>query len=397
MLLLQFILSDSPPAWNYLAVHPDIHPDPASPQSRKVLERWITTCVQDHTLCKQGSTLPSRILHIGQSTVKLVDTAPTHSGPYITLSYRWGTGNTITASSSNIDHLKVGIPIVTLPDAIRDAVHLARALKIQYLWVDALCIIQDDVSDWDKELAKMCSIYENAFVTIAASSSRSSDISFLRRRQGAAAILTLTCVGDNGQPTIVKARRRTDGGLHYKGYQKQDPWETRAWTLQEKLLSTRLVAFARDEMHWECKTLKTCECGDSQSSHFDAGDPISLFQLYTATDAYKFWQVQIMNYSRRHLTCPEDKLPAIAGIAQKIHEVSGSEYIAGLWRDNIIKDMTWMRLGKPYHWEPLWSITENYRAPAFLGHRWRAAYIGRSGFSKQSGLVTLKSWVYPMN
>ena len=271
----------------------------------------------------------------------------------------------MTTTSVNINALTTGIPIVALPEAIRDAAYLAQELIIQYLWVDSLCIIQDVASDRDRELSQMCSIYENALVTIAGSSSRSCDISFLRRRQGAAAMLTLTCVDDNGQPAIVKARRRTEGGLHYKGYSSRDPWETRAWTLQEKLLSTRLVAYAKEEMHWECKTLKTCECGESHSSHFGGGDPVSLFQLSTATEAYKFWQVQVINYSERHLTYAGDKLPAIAGVAQKIHEATGSEYAAGLWRDNIIRDMAWGRLGKSENWEPEWSIPDTYRAPSF--------------------------------
>jgi hypothetical protein len=72
-----------------------------------------------------------------------------------------------------------------------------------------------------------------------------------------------------------------------------------------------------------------------------------------------------MSYSSRHLTYPEDKLPAIAGIAQKIHEITASNYAGGLWRDNIIRNMTWERALEPNDWEPMWCIPEKYGAPSF--------------------------------
>jgi hypothetical protein len=247
--------------------------------------------MEGHPICKQGSMLPSRVLQINSETITLVDTIPDQQLRYAALSYCWGSSNTVTTTSTNIDDMRSRLPVVVLPRVIQDAVHLSEQLDISYLWVDALCIAQDVADDLEKELAQMCSIYENAVLAIAASSSRSSDISFLRRRQDAAAVLVIPCLDDNGQHTVVKARKRNEGGLHYSGFQSKDPWELRAWTLQEKLLSTRLVTFAREEVLWECKILKTCQCRGSHSSHFDGGDPVSLFQLATATDAYKFWQV----------------------------------------------------------------------------------------------------------
>jgi hypothetical protein len=218
--------------------------------------------------------------------------------------------------------------------------------------------------DWEVELAKMATIYEQSFLTIAASSSPSSDHSFLDGRNNTMwEPLTIKFPDDSGQLTMVKARFMPRTGIHDLFGRSRDPWDMRAWTLQEKLLSTRLVSYSEDEMQWSCKTLSTCECEAGFGRDW-AECPRSPFQLECDSDAYMFWQVQVMDYSKRRLTDPKDKLPAISGLASRIHQVTGSEYVAGLWAVHFVKDLFWERIGED-DWEPEWKLPSSYRAPTF--------------------------------
>jgi hypothetical protein len=69
--------------------------------------------------------------------------------------------------------------LATLPQTIQDAITVSKKLRIKHIWVDALCLIQDSTEDWEKESARMASVYQNAFVTIAATSASASDQGFL--------------------------------------------------------------------------------------------------------------------------------------------------------------------------------------------------------------------------
>jgi hypothetical protein len=82
-------------------------------------------------------------------------------------------------------------------------------------------------------------------------------------------------------------------------------------------------------------------------------------------EAYQCWQNQVCQYSQRWLTNPQDKFPAISGIASRIHEVTGSQYFAGLWIDNFMEDLCWQRICKPNRCEPSWVLPTSYRAPSF--------------------------------
>ena len=72
-----------------------------------------------------------------------------------------------------------------------------------------------------------------------------------------------------------------------------------------------------------------------------------------------------MEYSRRFLTKPGDKLPAISGLARKIHSMTGSGYIAGLWQENLLRDLCWKRDRLRRQWEPPWEQPSVDRSPTF--------------------------------
>lgn len=138
---------------------------------------WLATCVQEHKGCgRQNPLLPTRVIDIGLNGDRepfLWETQRS-TGRYAALSYCWGTGSKVlkTTKDSLRDH-KSGLIFAHLPKTLQHAVIIARRFKIPYLWIDALCIIQDDPEDWARESSMMCDVYSSAYLIIVASNSLS--------------------------------------------------------------------------------------------------------------------------------------------------------------------------------------------------------------------------------
>lgn len=173
-----------------------------------------------------NSRLPSRLIDVGKPTpdtdtdtnskpVHIIDSTSLPSTPsnpplYIALSYRWGEGNTLKTTKSTLVERKTSIPLATIPKTILDAITVTRRLGIRYLWVDSLCIIQDDVDDWTKEAARMGDVYMNAVCTIAAHAADHADYGFLEDAMGMEKVFA--CGGRGGRDNGVE-----DGNGNEKG------------------------------------------------------------------------------------------------------------------------------------------------------------------------------------
>ena len=103
-------------------------------------------------------------------------------GQYAALSYCWGGSQTGTLTGKNYNDYKNGLDLSKLSRTLQHAIQFTRSLDVLYLWVDALCIMQDDVSDEEIGIHRMSDIYRNAFVTIVVSSSASAENGFLHNR-----------------------------------------------------------------------------------------------------------------------------------------------------------------------------------------------------------------------
>jgi len=140
---------------------------------------WINDCARTHPLCPkpQDAILPTRLLDVGDAaesleSLHLVIPGETTEGKWIALSYCWGesklNNKTYRTTTKNLeDHLRQ-IPFEKLPLTIQDAIRVTRSLCIRYLWVDALCIIQDSNKDWQVESVNMMNVYRNSYITITA-------------------------------------------------------------------------------------------------------------------------------------------------------------------------------------------------------------------------------------
>lgn len=145
-----------------------------SDETFEFVQGCLNRCLRSHSLCRgiDKTALPSRVLDMGtslDSTVKLWQGSK-ELGYYACLSHSWGTMNAVTTNSENLTRHLLGLPWEEMPRTFHDAITFAKRLGVRYIWIDSLCIIQDDPVDWECESAQMFSIYANAFITIAATS-----------------------------------------------------------------------------------------------------------------------------------------------------------------------------------------------------------------------------------
>ena len=148
---------------------------------------WLRTCRRHHSDCRKNkdATLPKRVIDVGLTNTeqpRLVETSNS-IGTYITLSHRWGSVQPLATTKMNYTEHLEGLPAQTIPPLFQDAIVATRELGFRHLWIDSLCIIQDDVSDWESQCAVMDQIYENSAVTIAGSAAHNPDCHFLSDRR----------------------------------------------------------------------------------------------------------------------------------------------------------------------------------------------------------------------
>jgi hypothetical protein len=275
-----------------------------------------------------------------------MDTRHQHlSLAYVALSHCWGSQSFLCTTSQNIQAHKNGIRYLDLPRTFQNAVTVALEMKAMYLWIDSLCIIQDQEDDWARHAEKMDKIYENALFVAAAVSSSASSVPFLGidaptdRHFYRAVDIELTTTKDRKDgdlAPIIKARKQSP---RLRPEWVTGPLEDRAWAFQERYCAVRIISFTEMEAKWQCKMSVGCEClgGLKNRDHKprSPGDDDLV--------AMKEWQEVCSEYSRRNLTYNTDRLPALAGIASRFHHRLGSNYIAGLWELELPFNLGWYR------------------------------------------------------
>jgi len=332
----------------YPTVGKDVPRESTFAASVNFLKENYYTCVTDHEECDRGpSWLPKRIVDISRSQYRVVEPPAGTEGIYATLSYSWGSSGFAMTTSGNYEEMTLGFDRKRLPIAFRDAADMARSLGIRYLWIDTLCIVQDSSTDWEEQAARMGQIYEGAAITIAASLSTDPHHSLFQEREQIYEEIELMSGFQRGPPDVVfKARRKIARGIHAKTGRSRDidPLDTRAWGLQEKMLSTRLIAFTGAELQWTCRASKACECRHDAlpvNPLFPA--PIGSETTNGIMKLSRSWSQIIEEYSTRELKFSEDRLPALSGLANKFGAETGYTYIAGGWKETLLYDLVWQR------------------------------------------------------
>jgi hypothetical protein len=363
------------------------------PKVLKIAEGWLERCLKQHSNCENpefsanAQWYPKRLLDLSRSGQRLISTEEEKpEGRYATLSHCWGPNPSICClTADNGNEMQTDIPTQLLTKTFRDAVAATKMLKIRYLWIDSLCIMQSgtgSAEDWQEHAIAMRHIYANALVNIAAARAESgADGAFVSRSD----IFLRPChvlwkwpsksgrnVAADAFWTIRKVSRHQSHGI------RTLPLYTRGWVVQERFLAPRLLHFGRDRIFWECKGLGMVEesfprgfsdsCPEYESVltwPFDLSDIAQ--ELPQLTDQRKSqtvsdpiwarWQEMINEYTRCDLSFPDkDLFIALAGIAEKFGEHYDHQYVAGSFRQHLPFDLLWQNKGER---------SEEWRAPSW--------------------------------
>lgn len=401
-----------------------------SEKSVQLIKQWLADCSDPdnavHKWCPKVEITPAplRVLDVMQGdTVRLVETEGTQVR-YAILSYCWGTSPIVSASRtvpSNISLRMSGFPLKSLPQTIQDTIAVVRRLGISYVWIDALCIVQDS-DEWMTESTRMMQYYQNACLTIIPVMCSSADQGFLQQRPWwVMQNIQWPCLGGKMQ-------------FYYPEYQvfyieiSSSVWDSRGWTFQERLLSRRSLFIGRSGMRFECRG---GDASDVSRSSFGTNPSISNFlpispsqtnysQEWNNVDMIRSkWYQLVEQFAGRKLTFESDKLIALSGVAAKFGEIfqGADTYMDGFWESDWCNGLQW-RLS-PQAARKAASLT---KSPCFPSWSWCSTNITLSwkdgsgsvpcaelvklarpttkdkvdGGATGTSLLTMRSWVFDL-
>ena len=303
--------------------------------------------------------------------------------------------------------LQDGLPIDEFPLTMHHAITITRRLGLRYLWIDALCIFQDSVEDWVAESSRMREVYRGAAITISASAAEKPSDGLFHQRTPPASICRLPWRNGGGAPEDVFLRPALEV---MDSEIRASAINMRAWTLQESLLATRTLWFGREQLVFECREGQVNEAGHSTQSteyyrnknmitqatyshgrvllsrflrslgipgvvqvpYYTLRQPLpwkrrphqsrEVFMLwhwpvYTQGSLlsqsgrkftfYRYWREIVNRYIERKLTNREDTFPALSGLAEHFARLTGDEYVAGMWKGDLVRCLNWARMLPP--------------------------------------------------
>ncbi len=368
-------VSDLAGPYSHFKPAPVVSKHSDSPKCFNTIRQWIAQCDAGHEDCKAPDSvrLPTRVVDVNPTSdglkPYLLESSGSISGRYAALSYVWGDTLPLKLTGAVLDSFKSGIPWSDIPKTLQDAMTITHHLGLRYLWVDALSIIQDDDADWKMEAAKMATVYGNAYITISATSSNHCQGGIFSPRSDSARHILVWPMELGQSPREADSLR--EGGIYARrGWGSSlfgEPLHRRAWTLQEHILSRRVIQYVEEELVWHCRTGRATESRPTLTKspllangnmhhvrpvHLPLRDTVD---TATARHLLNFWAECVQNYSFRRLTRESDKLPAISGIIQAFQASGMGRCYAGLWEIDFLVGLTWASEPSIAHSEGEWK------------------------------------------
>ncbi|KAK8047496.1 hypothetical protein PG996_015560 [Apiospora saccharicola] len=287
---------------------------------------------------------------------------------------------------------------------------IARALSVRFLWIDALCIIQDDEDDWSQEAQKMGTYYGNAWLTIAADDAPDVNHTIFPPKRKPAMWLDQGSTGARTTPVLLHRIPThidmTDSVI--AGSFPSVRLFSRAWALQERLLSRRILHMGPQEVVWECSSAIRCECGRPTDVWF--GTPLydgvpfrerhhkALHSPRLANSTLRlddYWEVMLAKYLSMQLSFDDDRLKAIAALAKDFkasdqrRAAAGAppqlgNYVFGLWTQRLPASLLWDTTTVPSPHKP------PVRNPNFPTWSWASipgSWLYKTAFSSAAGYL----------
>ncbi|KAF0316115.1 heterokaryon incompatibility protein, partial [Colletotrichum asianum] len=374
-----------------------------SEASRRQMKTWLQDCIDNHRKCKarhpDRTFMPTRVLDIGvpgagsPSHIRIIHTKEETIEEkdrrfFKSTGIPWekSSETTKTAICSNKN--------------FSEAITIARDLRIRYIWIDSVCIIQNDTDDWEAEAKLMHKVYRNSYCNLAAADSKDCHGGLFRVR--ANDVVPAKFVSERFSRRFGNRSWRIVSSDLWDRELLGSPLYTRGWVFQERMLSPRLLQFGHDQLFWDCATISACEA-------LPAGFPLSLDEK-AATDRYwrqrlqeadisvrspvkvsegsleKLWKNVVRTYTSCNLTKHTDKSNALWGIAKLSRDILRQEYAHGLWSNSLEEQLAWRVAGGP-------KVVEFPTEEAGEKQNQAAAMIQKTLYQKETSFPSW-SWSY---
>ena len=302
-----------------------------------MIQSWLSNCSKLHpfTCAPERSPLLERISLIDVDSREVVP-YPGLPCDYLALSYVWG--------DCKQEGVSQGCKLTELPQTIEDAITMVKKLGKRYLWVDSLCINQDDEKAKAGQIEIMSNIYRGAWATIVALSGTSANDGLPRIGSQKEMCPQMSCT--------INGKRLVGTMMNLSQSIWDETWGTRAWTLQEALLSRRCLYMSKQQIFFECNSMGCCESLDDSGSwvhsklrddeffkHEYSGESVGAGVLRSpllGKDRILQYGVLTTLYSYRYMSHETDGLNAFSGIVQYFSEKG---YVEGFFWGLPLEDL----------------------------------------------------------
>lgn len=320
----------------------------------RLVQRWLKICTCDHSRCNafitgdQPAYMPARLLDVSNpDLLRIVSTDESSPDAYMTrystLSHVWGKSQFLTLREENLDRFRhEGIPISELTENFRDAASMTSRLGLSYLWIDALCIVQDSQEDWERELPIMPWIFRNAYCNLVACGESADGLFFARDPTTITpAFIAFKLRGEK--------RRMRVQTIEMFNFQLGARVNILGWIFQELLLSRRSIYFAQGQIVWECADMLLNESFPDGSMVDLAPRKINrmVWEGISTGEIHENWLDIVEQFSRCILNRHSDIFPALSGIAEYFQVRPDNRYCAGIWDDDLLSGLLWKEADKP--------------------------------------------------
>lgn len=341
-----------------------------SPPIVKSLKYWLSCCDRYHsgTCARSSSTTnmeqnPSWLIDVRDRCI----VRGVALNEYLALSYTWRNKTSHTSKDTELQLVRNNIDLLTtvnalehykskLPKVIVDAMELTSAIGKRYLWVDRLCIVQDEPGK-AAEFASMDRVYSGACMTIIAAAEYGmfhTPEATIYSPVMTSVTLVVCSESQLKNPNKLAVATIPDRIRSYYETVSESEWAKRAWTYQEYILSKRVVFFLDNLIFWQCG----CSVWDSSLLHpqendkhliekLSEGAPMRLLRVPTWPD-FSIYADLVCPYNGRELSYEEDGLSAFLGILNYLAPAFTQGFLFGLPKLYLDHALLWQPLKGTY-------------------------------------------------
>jgi hypothetical protein len=337
-----------------------------SPACLALAKMWMRNCRDNHGPCNalqpQGA-LPTRIINVSDPTKPFLEDGLSRREEYLTLSYKWGHSLKYVSTKANLQSHQGAIPLTQLPKTFQDAIQMTHELGFKWLWIDALCILQDCPFDQKYEIGMMSEVFSCSSITLFAVSAEHANDGLSRNRDPRWVKPCKLTIKTTVEGTVQTGTTHVTMGLDTM-YGSERPLFSRGWILQEHVLAARRLNFSGMMISWDCLVDRCSETSPQYIRSVAAPRTLDEWRAMERTDfgridkglqfrmsfhghresrrfLFDDWYEIIHDYSKRTLSYSMDILPAVAGLAKAMAQLQSLHYVNGLWTKDLATGLLW--------------------------------------------------------